>query len=233
MALMTWVRLPSAWINNHGLKELQWKGDGIGSDNTAALMALTALAHNADEQSGIAKLTYGDLHSITRLSRAKLANGLDVLERIHVVERTPEGRSTYRLSGFNPNEGWAKFPAQSMYASDRIAAFDEFRLRKACELNALKLFFLFVARRGRDTNMANISYGKIVEYTGIERARIKPAMSLLAALSLVYIEHLPSNTYASGIANAYRIVGIDSYNHMGTRGRGMTADDFDNSRIPF
>ncbi|MGD0735302.1 MAG: hypothetical protein ABR976_09155 [Terracidiphilus sp.] len=229
MSLKKWVRLPSDWINyRHGLKRLQWKADGAGSDAMAALMALTAITHHANDQSGIAWRTYDDLCFATGLSRAKLSNGLDVLEKLQVIERMPEGRSTYKLSGFNPNERWAKLPAQGMYTSDRIAAFKELRLRKESELNALKLYFLFVARRSRETNMAQISYSRIEEYTGVERAKIKSATSLLAALSLIYVEHLPTINYASGIANAYRIVGIDTYKHMGTQGRAMTAYDFDN-----
>lgn len=230
-----WVRLPSNWINcNYGLKALRWKNDGVGSDATAALMALTAIAHHTDQQSGIARITYDALCSATGLSRAKLANGLDVLENLQVVGRAPEGRSTYRLSGLtDPDARWAKLPLKSMYASNRIAAFQELRLRKENELNALKLFFLFAARRSRETNMANISFSAIEEYTGIERAKIKPAASLLAALSLIYVEHLPTDKYPSGIANAYRLVGIDPYKHMGTQGRGMTAYDFDEAEIPF
>lgn len=228
-----WVRLPSGWINRGGLKTLKWKNDGVGSDATAALMALTAIAHHADQQSGIARITYDALCSATDLSRAKLSNGLDVLENLHTIERTPEGRSTYKLSGFKPDAGYAKLPAQSMYASNRIAAFQELRLRKENELNALKLFLLFVAGRNRATNMAQISYTKIEEYTGIERAKIKPATSLLATLSLIYVEHLPTDKYASGIANAYRIVGIDPYKHMGTQGRSTTSYGLDDADISF
>lgn len=233
MPLMPWVRLPSDWINSgHGLRKIQWQGDGVGSDATAALMTLTAIAHHANSQSGIARLSYDALCFITGLSRAKLSNGLDVLERIRVIERMPEGRSTYSVSNFaDSNARWGKLPARSMYASGRIAAFAEFRLRKENELNALKLFFLFVARRSQETNMASISYTAIERYTGIERAKIKSATSLLAALSLIYVEHLPTDKYASGIANAYRIVGIDPYKHMGTQGRGMTAYDFDEPEI--
>ena len=189
-------------------------------------MTLTVVAHHANEENGIARLTYDELCSATGLSRAKLSNGLDVLERIGVVNRTPEGRSTYELSNFDPRAGWAKLPAKCMYSSERILAFDDFRLRQATELNALKLFFLFVARRGRDTNMANIGFDKIEDYTGIERPKIKAATSLLAAHSLVYIEHLPRQTNEIGVFNAYRIVGLDSYVHMGTRGRGMGEVDF-------
>ena len=226
MANRDWAPLPSAWINDHGLTKLQWKPGGEGSDNIAGLMALTAIAHAADAASGVARLTYDNLCASTGLSRAKLSSGLDVLKSIRVVEQAPEStRSTYQLVGFDPQRGWAKLPAKTMYSAGRIAAFADFHLRRAIELDALKLFFLFVARRGRDTNDANIGYEKIEEYTGIRRVRIKPAISLLASLSLVYVEHLPSRASAIGIANAYRIVGVEPYNHMGTRGRGMNEFD--------
>ncbi len=52
--------------------------------------------------------------------------------------------------------------------SGRIIAFETFHLRSRAEMDALKLFFLFAARRGSDTNAANISYDKTEEYTGIE-----------------------------------------------------------------
>lgn len=227
MALPDWVRLPSAWIEANGLQKFRWAGDGKGSDNTAALMTLAVIAHHANGESGVARLTYDALCLATGLSRAKLSNGLDVLEKINVVERTPEGRSTYKLINFDPQAGWAKLPAKRLYSSGRIYAFDDFRLRSATELNALKLYFLFAARRGRDTNMANISFDKIETYTGIDRHRIKAAISLLASLALVYVEHLPSQTNEHGVANAYRLAGLDSYSHMGTKGRGLEAVDFD------
>ena len=112
-----------------------------------------------------------------------------------------------------------------MYAAGRIAAYADLQLRRAAELDALKLFFLFVARRGRDTNLANIGYDKIVDYIAIKRIRLKTAISLLASLSLIYVEHIPSKTNAQGASNAYRIVGLDSYNHMGTRGRAIKEFD--------
>ncbi len=227
MALQRWVKLPSAWIESGGLQKLRWKQGG--SDNTAALMALMVIAHHADRETGLAKVTYDGLCMATSLSRSKLSGGLNVLEKLQVIERTPEGRSTYQLAGFNPSSGWAMLPAKHLYTHNRIIAFDDFKLRSPTELNALKLYFLFVARRGRDTNMANISFDKIVDYTGIERHRIKGATSLLATLSLAYIERLPSVSNDIGIANAYRLTGLEPYNHMGTHGRRMTseADFFD------
>ena len=229
MVTQQWVRLPSAWIRQGHLKSLRWGNSGTGSDNVAALMALAAIAHHADQETGIARITYDEVCEATSLSRAKLSNGLDVLEGVHVVERTFAGRSSYKLAGFNPRSDWAKFPAKSMYAARRIAAFDNFRLRQRSELDALKLFLLFVAFRDNSTNLANISFLKIEEYTGIERARIKAATSLLASFEMTYIERTRSSANDYGVANAYRVVGVEPYVHMGTRGRGMDEIDFEES----
>jgi hypothetical protein len=228
MALREWVRLPARWIEDGDLRQLRWGGtETSGADNTAALMVLAVIAHHADEERGVARLTYNQICTMTELSRAKIARGLDVLKKLDVIERTPEGRSTFRLRSYNPRGGWCKLPAKSLYFSGRILAFKDFKLRSATELHALKLYFLFAARRGRDTNMAHISYEKIHEYSGVPDNRIKAAISFLASIPLVYVEHLPSTTNEHGIFNAYRLKGLESRVHMGTRGRGMDATDFE------
>ncbi len=226
MVTSPWVRLPSAWIQDGRLVELRWEHGGRGSDNIAALMTLTVIAHEADQRTGVARLTYDALCALTGLSRAKISNGLDVLRRMNVVERGPEGaRSTYHLVGYTPDRNWAKLPARSMYHADSVAAYAHFQLRTAVELEALKLFFLFVAQRDRETNLASIGYDKIASYTGVRRERIKAAISFLASFPLIYVEHVPIGTSAHGVSNAYRIVGVDAYRHMGTRGRAMNAAD--------
>src|ERR1035438_4065606 len=91
------------------------------------------------------------------------------------------------------------FRSECMYSSGIFIAFDDFRLRNATELNALKLFFLFVAQRGRDTNMANIGYDKIEEYTAIDRSKIKAAISRLVTIPLVYVEQVPSKRNELGL----------------------------------
>ena len=83
-----------------------------------------------------------------------------------------------------------------------------------------------VERRNKDTNLANISYDKIAELSGIERHHIKSAISLLIVNRLVYVEHVQSEVSEHGIANAYRLPHIDPYSHMGTKGRGMDSADF-------
>ena len=228
MALRDWVRLPSAWIQERGLQRLRWTGGEFnsGADCAAALMLLAVIAHIADEDTGIASVTYDHFSVSTGLSRAKVSAGLNILEDLAVIIRSPEGRSSYQLTRFGLKEGWCKLPAKRLYSGGRITAFHDFTLRKAAELNALKLYYLFATRRGEDTNMANISYDLISNYVGLDRGRIKTAVSVLAAQGLVHVEHVPSMKSDYGISNGYRLAFIDSNVHMGTRGRGMDAADF-------
>ena len=225
MARRKWVNLPSTWIEEHGLKTFKWK-DG-GSDNTAALMVLIVIAHHAEAGTGIAKVTYEDLHAATSISRAKISRGLNLLEDRGIIKRWQDGRSSFQLVGYDLTGGWCKLPAQPLYVGDLVEAFAYFTLRNKTELNALKLYLLFAARRGRDTNLANISLDKITEYAGVRRYEIKAATSLLASLSLAYIERLPSLANGYGVANAYRLAGLDTSVHMGTRGRRYEAADFE------
>lgn len=62
-------------------------GPGKGSDNVAALMVLTAIAHHADPDSGLSRLTYDQTAAITGLSRAKISGGLDLLEERGIIHR--------------------------------------------------------------------------------------------------------------------------------------------------
>jgi DNA-binding transcriptional ArsR family regulator len=219
MAMRDWVRVPSMWIEDGGLKELQWtNAKGSGSDNIAALMALAPIAHNAD-QDGLAKCTYDELSLATGLSRAKVSAGLSVLAALGLIEREPSGRSTFQLANYQVGGGWSKLPARRMYGSGRIIAFEHFHLRTMTELHALKLYYLFARRRSSQTNMAHLSYDKIEDYSGIDRARIRRAISFLAAIGLVHVEHLPSSLNERGTSNAYRLAFLDPYVHLGTRGR--------------
>lgn len=224
--MQDWVKLPSHWIEDGGLRQMNWGKDGKGANNIAALMALMVMAHHADALSGEVRLTYDALTNYTGLSRSKLSAGLDVLSAHQIITRG-DLRSRYQLNDYDPKEGWAKIPAKRLYVSDRIAAFDDFKLRRVSELHALKLYFLFAARRGRDTNMANISYEKIDEYASVAPHRIKAALSILVLNNMVHIERVPSRSNDLGVANAYRLVGLEPRVHMGTRGRRLTSDEFD------
>ncbi|HQZ40971.1 MAG TPA: winged helix-turn-helix domain-containing protein [Vicinamibacterales bacterium] len=216
-----WVRLPSGWIGEKRLTEFEWGHAGAGADQVAALTLLIIIAHSVDPDTGIARITYDEITTRTGLSRPKVSRALKVLQERQLITRPAgAGRSEFGLANYD-QVPWAKLPFRGMYDDGRIRVFHEFRLRKVIELDALKLFLLFAQRRDQSTNLANISYDKIVEYAGVARVRIKHAISFLVVHMLIHVEQIPSRQTDHGIAHAYRLVGIDPHNHMGTRGRAM------------
>lgn len=220
--LRPWVRLPTGWIKDEGLRAFRWT-KGEGAAHAAALLVLAPLAHHANDETGESRVTYDLIAQATGLSRSKISEGLRVLQNYNIIAADGSVRSLYRLSGYNQAGGWSKFPAKSFYHNGRMFAFDDFKLRNIHELDALKLYYLFIERRDDAMNLAKISYDKISEYSGVERSRIKSALSLLAVNGLVHIERVPSESYVFGIANAYRIANLYQYRHMGTFGRSFDA----------
>ncbi len=214
MPKRNWVRLPTGWIEDGGLKSFTWRNRGI--DSLAALMVLIAIAHRADQTTGEVRVTYNDLVLATGLSRTSVAAGLGKLEGRYIEKRS---QSVYSLVDFSPQGGWAVLPYERLYnPRGQIAFFKELKKRKAIELNALKLYPLFVARRDRDTNQAHISYDKIEDYTGIARDDIKPAISFLLHAAMIYYEPVQSVAHSGRISHAYRIIGYDSFRNPATTG---------------
>jgi DNA-binding transcriptional ArsR family regulator len=217
-----WVKLPTHWILNRGLRAITWnKG---GSAHTAALMLLITMAHYADEETGLVKVTYGQLHDVTGLSRTSISSGLGVLEALGVVDACEE-RSTFRISQYG-TPPWGKLPAKGLYKEGVIKAFSHFHLRHQNELRALKIFLVMIASRDNATNMAAIGYDAISEKTGVPKGAIKGALNLLVLHQLIHVERIPKaderRTYT-----AYRIAHVDPYRHMGTIGRGDRIQEAD------
>lgn len=226
MAMLDWVRFPTHWIEaeEHHLRDVTWAEDGI--DGLAGLMVLIVIVQHTDQETGEAKVTYDLLQKATGLSRSTIARGLGFIEG-KLVEKLSQSR--YRIAGYDAGRGWAMLPAKPLYTGKgQISFFQEFRCRKAVELNALKLYLLFVSRRDRNDNMAHVTYDMIEDYTGIERDHIKSALSFLAANGMIHIEHVPSKVSKFGVANAYRITRLEAYRHMGTTGRQYDARGFFN-----
>ena len=215
--------MPNAWIEGRVLCEFRW-ATSLGSDNLSALMTFMVLLHHMEPDTGEGHLTYDKICAATSLSRVKVANGLAILEERGLIQRKSNGRSTYRVENYQKDQGWAKLPASGLYRHGAISAFTNFHLRNPAELEALKLYYLFASRRSRETNMAHISYDLIEEMIGINRSNIRRGLTMLAANSLVHIDHLPSKVSEHGISNAYRLVHLDTFRHMGTSGRGQLGD---------
>ena len=223
MAMNNWVILPTAWIEQGGLKNFRW-AKTEGSSAIAALMTLAVIAHTADER-GSARITYDCIAEATGLSRTKIANGLNLLAERNVIQRSKENQSVYCLSNYDRTKAWGKLPAKPLYGGGAITAFKEFHLRKITELDSLKAYFVIITRRDNRTNLANITYDKIEQMTGIERRRIKSALSFLVVNNLVQIDHVPSRFSEYGVSNAYRPSHLDRNNYMGTLGRRMMQED--------
>lgn len=73
--------------------------------------------------------------------------------------------------------------------------------------------------------MAYISYEKIEEQTAISRNNIKQGISILAAVGLVHIEHVPSGLNGHGVTSAYRLARLETNRHLGATGRNMDIAD--------
>lgn len=213
-----WVKLPSRWIEEGGLANFEWGREG-GSSQTAALMVLLAIAHHTSLEDGTARLTYDTLQWATHLSRTKIADGLDILADRDLLVRAPAGRSTFQLANYNPKRGWSMIPAKKLYTSQGIAAFSDFSLRKKTELDALKAYLSFAARRDSKFNRAHITYKQLEKYAGISQARIKAAISLLLVNELIVVDQKEREGEEFGMSFAYRLKHLSPRIHQGTTDR--------------
>jgi len=215
--MLPWVKLPSGWIESRGLRRFTAKIDM--ADEIAALMLLLAIAHRSSLADGTSRVTYDVLKTATGISRGKIANGLDLLGDRGVLIREAEGRSTFRLADFaSSGGGWCQLPARCLYNSAGvIAGIRDFRLRRVAEMDALKAYLLIAARRDVSENRAHLTYEQINHYSGIPEGRIKSALSLLAANSLIVVDQLPSKNDPMRKASAYRLVGLETRKHQATQ----------------
>ncbi|RRQ21907.1 winged helix-turn-helix domain-containing protein [Thiohalobacter thiocyanaticus] len=224
--MMEWTKTPTAWITKDlSLTYLRWHGQDKVA-NIAGLMLYTAIAQNTNREPtmefhepGWAKLSYTQLSELANISRATVSRGLSLLTELEIIKRDSIGnRHVYGVTNYSTHSGWGKLPAKGMYNQglNRILAFQHFHLRSKVELNALKIFYLIVALRNDQDNLARASYEKIHEYTGVATNDVKAALSLLVTQSLIRVEHIQSNINPLASAHAYRLNHLYNRKHMGT-----------------
>ena len=216
---LDWRRCPTGWVKAGRLLDFAPKHGSI-ADQTMALACLAKIVHEADQQTGTARVTYDAFERATGHSRSKVSRGLAVLDEHGLIERA-DGRSVYVLDGFDPERGWGKFPWRGFHpgGGEVIRAFEAMRLRQRAELDAMKLLFLFVEARDNSTNAAHITYDGITDRAGIPRRHIPAAVGLLVTHQLVFPNNAPSKQSEYGVSTSYRLRGIDAYRHEGTTGR--------------
>lgn len=219
MNMRKWVKLPSAWLEDGGLAAFKWRA-GVGASETAALMVLIAVAHRADLNEGLARTTYDELTTATGISRTKVSDALDVLAARNLVIREPDGRSTYQLANYGEGHVWAALPAKPLYDRDgAIPMFEDFHLRKAAELDALKIYLTLAARRDASANVTRITYDQINAYAGVHLGRIKRALGILNINGLITVESYERMDGKPGAAHGYRLSHLFPSRHAGTTGR--------------
>ncbi len=204
-----WTKLPTGWIQHeHGLQSFKWsaKQEIDNAGQIAALMLLVVLAHHTNKETGLARLSYDTMMEATGISRPVIARGLNELEARRVITRDPkQKRGTITLNNATDDSGWGKLPANGLYRNGRILAFNDFKLRVPTELDALKIYFLVVALRDNKTNRSYISYDAIQGHTGVLRNNIRPGLSILAANSLVSVNHVHNSKSNYGYANEFHL----------------------------
>ena len=230
MNMRQWVKLPSTWIEEGGLSAFKWRV-GQGASETAALMALMVIAHRANLEDGIARATYDDLMIATGISRTKISDGLDILAKRNLIVRGPEGRSTFGLTNYGEEHRWAGLPAKPLYDPHwSIPMFEDFHLRKPAELDAVKLYLAFAARRDTGQNVTRMTYNRISDYAGIKLGRIKRALGILNINGLITVESYARMDGLPGASHGYRLAHLHPTLHAGTTGRATRgpADDLQN-----
>ncbi|MFV1601748.1 MULTISPECIES: hypothetical protein [unclassified Phaeobacter] len=219
--MMTWAKMPSAWIEEGRLGEISWKD--YGTEGIMALRAYIVIAQRieAGNSTGTIKATYDELCQAAHLSRTSLSKGLRRLQELDLLQCHSGGkRSHYKLVDFNAEKGWAKLPAQSLYDGyGEIRAFRTWSCRSYAELDALKAYLLIVSRRDRDTNASHITHKQFNSYAKIPKARIRGAISMLVEWGLIYADQQKRDYPEPGFTVSYRLFGLYPYRHNGTVGR--------------
>ena len=204
MRRVPWVRMPSSWILQDGLRTFLWKEDSLGKPalKIAALRCYIVIAMHLElrykesendpfgglVEEHVAIISYTKLSEMAGISRASLSGGLHVLEQNGVITRELEGRNNvYRVTGFYGNNGWCKLPCRALLSSDlrTLKPFQDRPLRSKKELYALKMYLYLCAVRDNRTLPVVASYEKINAATSIPEREIPGAWAYLIGIGLL------------------------------------------------
>jgi DNA-binding transcriptional ArsR family regulator len=188
--------------------------------SVAALKVLVAIFLRAENKrpneatvtQGSASLSYDDLMELTGLSRSMIRAGTLRLRSVGLITVTQEGkgrRNRYFVNGYSTG-AWGKLPYRKIAGKDsaqELRLLHELSCKRVADLNALKLYMLLGAHRAGGSPYAMIGYDKIEKATGIVRARIRSAISILIEHGLVQVENekIPGQ---HNTPNRYQILGL-------------------------
>lgn len=215
--LRPWGRFPSEWVNEKKLKDLKWSK--FRAQGGAGLRLYLILAHRLqDDEDGIVHASYDELMTAANLSRQSVSDGLDCLGAIGVIDRGIAGRGSYQFCDYDPEQGWAQVPALPLYNGSNFQPFMSWTMRNRAEFDAMKLYLWFAARRDTDENQSFTTYKQIKDGTGVPTGRISAGISLLVSSGLVAVTSVEVVGTSGGNPQAYRLKGLNTRAHPGTRG---------------
>lgn len=195
--------LPSKWILDKNLVKL--RRDSAGKI-TAALKVLLALNLSMDFKEKVtSRVSYSNLEKLTNLSRPMIRAGLSILleqQIISVADKKSKNKGLiYRFNTFG-SEGWARVP------KDQIEFFlKNLNNRGKTSLSALKIYLTLISLRNNESDIANIGYEKLREYTGLQSNDIKPGIETLFEFRMISVYQELDNSTRKYKSNSYVIIG--------------------------
>ncbi|WP_109482540.1 hypothetical protein [Paraburkholderia sp. C35] len=234
-----WAKFPSAWIRFPKAKAcplttLSWSAHR--TQGTAALVLLIALSIRLNQshrkvplekQTAAVAVTYDELQRLTGFARATIAKALMLLEGMDAIRISKAGRaSVYELPEVSVNGHYCQLPQGYLLDGKQDELRRLVRLptnTRAC-LNAMKLYVLFLAYRNHRIDTTAIGYESIMTHTGMRRADIPEAFSLLVAHELVRASD-ESDERDYDKSKRYRVLGLGRVNTSADgRARSVIAD---------
>ncbi|XWY22628.1 hypothetical protein ACNGTP_10665 (plasmid) [Bisgaard Taxon 45] len=175
--------LPNEWIRNGRLKEFiatVRRGESI-----AALKCLLALNLCMDFYSyTTSEISYSQLENMTNLSRPMVCTGINILlsRNIIEIEKESSGRSARVYRFVKVDERWSKVPKYKV--ADFIKNINN---RGMSSLSALKIYLVLLTVRNNKSDIVNIGYEKIRNYTGLQSKDIRPGWQVLYEHKLIEV----------------------------------------------
>ena len=175
---------------------LKWQAanGAPASANTAALILYATLIfvsepepQSNDERAAIwyrATASYGELETLTGLSRALIAAGLKRLIELDLIAASgPNQKRVYLISG--NGKRWFKLPCLALFDGGNITPFRQLTLRTKFDLHAMKLYLYLASVRDNQRMFSMASHATIHAKTGIPESDIRRAHSLLTSIGLL------------------------------------------------
>lgn len=199
----TFCALPSKWILDNGLKEFRLDSEG---KIIAALKILLTLNLVMDFHSKeTCRISYSDIEKVTQLSRPMIRNGLSTLIDKHLISvncKKSENKGLIYKFNTHGSNGWARIPKDKL-----IGFLKGLRNRGRNSSASLKIYLTLASLRNNQSDIANIGYEKLREYTGLQSKDIRSAIETLFEYKMISVYQELDDLTRKYKSNSYVILG--------------------------